>query len=334
MKFAVKILLFQLFSLISFGQDLGIIENSNSRLFQLVNDKDTIQFIKINSDIHTPKPTIIMLQGSLPIPLAIRYPQGINFTSFPYELTEELLTRYHFVVISMPDIPIVVTKDQIDNRAAYKDTPQSYNRKNYLQRYTDRANSVIDYIIKQAWFDKNELVLFGHSQGSYVAIKVANQNPNVTKLGVTALSPHGRFQQYLRHIRYEEHTGRMSSIEAQEKIEEYYKRWTHISENRHDDSQEQGDTFKATFSFSESFIDDILHLDKPIFIAYGTKDIGTLGCDLLPIEFNRIGKTDYKLKAYPGLGHNFEEIDENGKSNYNKMYWDEVFSEFVGWLKD
>jgi len=75
-------------------------------------------------------------------------------------------------------------------------------------------------------------------------------------------------------------------------------------------------------------------LKIPIYITYGTKDIGTLGCDILPIEFAKIGKTDYKLKAYPGLGHNFEEIDENGQSNFDKMHWDEVFTEFMKWLEE
>ena len=112
---------------------------------------------------------------------------------------------------------------------------------------------------------------------------MAKENPRVTKIGVSGMSPNGRFQQYLSKVRYQEHIGEISPIEAQSKIDEYYKRWKHISANRYDDSQEQGDTFKATYSFSENFVDDILELRKPIFIAYGTKDIGTLGCDLLPI---------------------------------------------------
>lgn len=332
MKITFQIIILQFVCLMSYGQDLGIIENSNSRIFEITKASDTIQFVKINSDIEEPKPVIIILQGSLPIPLAIKNNEEISFTSFPYKLSDELLNNYNIVVISMPDIPIVVDKDQIDNRSTYTKTPKSYNKKNHLQTYINRTNSVIEFIVQQPWFNNQEMILFGHSQGSYIAIKVANQNHNVTAIGVSGLSPNGRFQQYLAKIRYEEHIGKLSSIDSQIKIDEYYKRWKHISENRFDDSQERGDTFKATFSFSENFVDDILNLRKPIFIAYGTKDIGTLSCDILPIEFERIGKTDYKLMAYPGLGHNFEEIDENGKANYDKMHWDEVFNEFIKWI--
>lgn len=333
MKTVLKIILIQLVTVACYGQDLGEIEKSNSRIFQIVENQDTIHFIKIDKDIETPKPVIIVLQGSLPIPLAIRYPEGISFTSFPYEVSKDLLSNYNLIVISMPDIPVVVSKSEINNRAIYAKAPQSYNRKNHLQKYVDRTNSVINFIDKQPWFNNEDLVLFGHSQGSYVAIKVGNQNPLVTKVGVSGMSPNGRFQQYLSRVRHEEHIGKISSVESQNKIDEYYKRWKYISENRYDDSQEKGDTFKATFSFSENFVDDILNLRKPIFVAYGTKDIGTLGCDLLPIEFERIGKSDYLIKAYPGLGHNFEEIDEDGNSNYEKMHWDEVFNEFINWTK-
>ena len=334
MKALLKIILIQFATIICYGQDIGVIENSNSRIFEIVEGRDTIQFVKIDKDIETPKPVIIVLQGSLPIPLAIRYPQGISFTSFPYKITEELLSSHNLIVISMPDIPVLVNENEIDNRATYNKTPKSYNKNNYLQNYVNRTNSVITFIEKQPWFNNEDLVLFGHSQGSYVAIKVAKENPRVTKIGVSGMSPNGRFQQYLSKVRYQEHIGKISPIEAQSKIDEYYKRWKHISANRYDDSQEQGDTFKATYSFSENFVDDILELRKPIFIAYGTKDIGTLGCDLLPIEFERIGQSDYKLKAYPGLGHNFEEINESGNSNYNKMHWDEVFKEFIMWINE
>ena len=334
MNTILKILLFQLLTLLSYGQDLGIMENSNSRIFEIIQNQDTIKFIKINTDIEKPKPVILVLQGSLPIPLAIKNDERISLTSFPFHISEEMISNYNVVAISMPDIPVLVDNEQVDRRASYTNTPNSYNKKNHLQSYIDRTNSVIDFIAYQPWFNGKELILFGHSQGSYVAIKVANLNPNVTSIGVSGLSPNGRFQQYLSKLRYEEHIGNLSSSEAQDQIDDYYKRWKHISKNRYDDTQKRGDTFKATFSFSENFVDDLLNLRKPIFIAYGTKDIGTLGCDLLPIEFDRIGKTDYKLKAYPGLGHNFEEIDENGKSNYDKMYWDEVFNEFIKWVKE
>ncbi len=315
------------------SQDLGVIDRTNCRSFQLEHNGEQINFIKLDQNIDEAKPIILILQGSLPIPLIIDYPQGMSYTSFPYTIPDDVLDSYHLIVISMPDIPIVVSYDRITPQGTYLDPPQSYNQKNYLQRYVDRANAVVNYLISQPWYDSvGGVSLFGHSQGSYVAIKVANVNSSIQAVGATALSPHGRYQQYLSQVRYAEHNGQLSPEEAQAKINDYYDRWRHISQNRFDDSQLRGDTFKATYSFSESFVDDLLALKDPVYISYGTKDIGSLGCDLLPIEFERAGKKDYIVKAYPGLGHNFEEIDAAGNSQYDKMHWDEVFNSFTIWL--
>lgn len=72
-------------------------------------------------------------------------------------------------------------------------------------------------------------------------------------------------------------------------------------------------------------------IDIPIYITYGTKDLGALGCDILPLEFERHSKTNYRVKAYPGLGHNFEEVGPDGTSDYENMYWDDVMAAFVKW---
>jgi len=128
------------------AQDKGTIENSNFRMFELIQETDTINFIKIPSDITETKPVLLVLQGSLPIPLGIKYPQGISYTSFPYQLKKEYTDNYHVVAISMPDIPVIVEKDEITNRGTY-------------------------ILSEQSWVQQKQFFLFGHSQGSYVAIK-------------------------------------------------------------------------------------------------------------------------------------------------------------------
>ena len=73
-------------------------------------------------------------------------------------------------------------------------------------------------------------------------------------------------------------------------------------------------------------------MKKPIFIAYGTEDIGrAFGNDLLPIYFMNVGKTNYKVLPMVGCGHNFEEISSEGVSNFDKMHWDDVMNGFIEW---
>lgn len=327
--YAVALVFFLGFN--SSSQDLGKIEGANARLFQVVENNDTINFIKIDADISKKKPVLIMLQGSLPIPLGVRYPEGVSFTSFPFNLEKEMLDQYHIVAISMPEIPPIVDVDDIAPNGTIKNIPSEYNKRNYLEHYVNRANDVVNFLRKQDWVEVEKFILFGHSQGCYVAIKLAAMNPQISRIGIASCSPFGRYEQYLSKVRSEEQTGVLTSIEAQNKIEEYYNRWKHISHNRFDDSQERGDTFKATYSFSENFVDDIIGLQIPLYITYGTKDIGALGCDYLPIVLESASKKDYVLKAYAGLGHNFEEVDQEGNSNYNKMYWDRTFTDFIDW---
>lgn len=325
-----------LFFLISYlaghAQDRGVLQGANARIFELSDITDTIQFLKLDADTTVRKPALIVLQGSLPIPLAIEYPSGYHFTSFPFALGKSTET-FHILNISMPFVPLLARPEELSANGSLREVPTNYNKANHLQTYVRRTNKVIEFLRKQAWVEPGEIILFGHSQGGYVALKVAGNNPHISKIGLSACNPFGRFDQYIRRKRLEEQSGKISSEETQAQIEEYYEWWRHISDNRHDDNTLQGDTEKAAFSFSENFLDDILGLRIPLYITYGTRDIGSLGCDYLPIELERIGKKDYVLKAYPGLGHNYEEIDERGTSNYDKMFWDEVFQEFIRWAE-
>ena len=59
-----------------FAQGQHAIENLDACRFTLQTPTDTIQFIKINRDLDTPKPTLIFCQGSLPVPLVIKFKEG------------------------------------------------------------------------------------------------------------------------------------------------------------------------------------------------------------------------------------------------------------------
>lgn len=66
-------------------------------------------------------------------------------------------------------------------------------------------------------------------------------------------------------------------------------------------------------------------------MAYGSHDIIADYCDLLPLYFIEKNKTNYVLKRYPQLDHNFFEVEENGKVNHDKAHWPEVMNSFIDW---
>ena len=234
----------------------------------------------------------------------------------------------------MPDLPLVVDALHIKSNGTMRAPPLAYNRNNYLDNYVRRLHAVLDFLLDQTWVDPSGFILLGHSQGSSVAIKCASQRADISVIGLSACNPLGRFEAKIRRTRLAEQKGELSSVDAQIRISELYDEWKYYSDYRNDDTREKGDTNKATFSFSENFIDDLLIINKPIYIMYGSRDVSAVASDYLPIVFEAAGKYDYQMAVYPGLGHNYEEILPDGSSNFENMRWQQAFDSFWEWSKD
>lgn len=314
------------------GQDMGTIEGLDARHYRIVKDLDTIDFIKLDGNTSFRKPVFVMLQGSLPIPLIIKDGSTAQLTSFPYDY-KDVTKTHHIINISMPHLPLVVDGANIRPNGAMKGPPLSYNKNNHLDNYVRRLHAVLDFLLDQTWVDPSEIILLGHSQGSSVAIKCASQRADISVVGLSACNPLGRFEAKIRKARLAEQKGELSSVDAQIRISELYDEWKYYSDYRNDDTRLKGDTNKATFSFSENFIDDLLIINKPIYIMYGSRDESAVASDYLPIVFEAAGKTNYQMSVYPGLGHNFEEILPDGSSNYKNLRWQQAFDSFWEWSR-
>lgn len=163
------------------AQRMRQIPQADTRLFELVAAQDTIAFLKLDSRLSEVRPVMIVLQGSLPIPLGIEYGQGVYFTSFPFDRSEAL-KRYHLINLSMPHVPVLAQQQDLAPDGSLKEVPAAYQRANYLAHYVRRTQAVIEFLREQPWGDPNQLLVFGHSQGAYVALKVACTHPAVTQV--------------------------------------------------------------------------------------------------------------------------------------------------------
>lgn len=322
----------------SYGQEL--IPGTSARLFEVEFESENIQFIKTDSSFVR-KPIIIFCQGSLPRPLVIELDQGYkHFANYNFDY-EALSRKYHLITLNMPFTPAVSRQDDLNPSLCYVPNvsqpntfDSAYQQHNYLDYYVSRLISVLDHLSGLAWVDPGEVILIGHSQGSKVALKTAIQYSGITHVALLSLNPQGRFDQSIRNYRLAEQNGELSSEEAQKKIDQLYDRWRDIYKSPLDDQNLQGDTHRAITSFSEYLVDDLLALEIPVFVAYGTKDVGAQTCDLLPLEFVRAGKNNLQFRPYPGLGHNFEEIAPDGKANFEKMHWQDVIGEIMDWIDE
>ncbi len=87
-------------------------------------------------------------------------------------------------------------------------------------------------------------------------------------------------------------------------------------------------------SFSEVTLDELVKLNIPIYLAYGSDDINSDYCDLLPLHFIEQHKSNLTRKMYPNLEHNFFPIDETGRPDYSNGKWVIVMSAFIKWANN
>ncbi len=338
MKKAFFILNIILYSLFGYSQTRNIIENQ-ATLFSLENKEDTIDFIIVDKNINQEKPIFLWCQGSQPVPLFCEienygfcfFGGGIN--NFSYQ---DIIKEYHLVVISMPMIPIKAKIENLDNQYNYIPNPKMPNAfsddfidGNYLENYVDRANIVLNFLKDKSWVDANKLVIAGHSQGTKVATKIAVTNSDVTHLGLFAANPFGRIDQFIREARLDAQLGKTSWGKADSVMNDNYRFYEQVN---NEDSIIVYPSLKAWKTFNETYYDDWLSLDIPIYLTYGTEDQSAALCDIIPLFFIEKQKTNLYLKRHLGLEHNFFEV-ENGKVNYEKSHWNEVMEGFTNWIK-
>lgn len=324
-----------LFNVNLFAQE-GKVMNSEAVAFQITSKKDTIDFLVIDSVLTQQKPILLFCQGSLPIPLFFEYGEGQvwmygggvrNFN------IEELRSKYHVVVISMPKTPLTVHMSKLNKQYSYisDTTDQNSFHEDYLladklETYVCRANKVLKFVLKQDWA-KKDLTVIGHSQGSKVALELTVSRKDVQRLGLFAFNPNGRLDQKIRQIKEDAESGKLPWDYVQSKTEAYYQ---FARDFNNEDSIAVHPEYTAWKSFSHSQFKALRKVECPIYIAYGTNDISADWCDLLPLFFIENEIEDYKIVRYPEMDHNFFSADPN-KSQEENTNWPMVMSEFYKW---
>jgi pimeloyl-ACP methyl ester carboxylesterase len=306
---------------------------SYTKQYTIVQNSDTIDFLRIsNLSDNEPKPTILFCLGSLPIPLISLTGKETYFSCINWDYQTNL-DKYNLIVISMPHTPIEIDTKELNDQGAYTPNLDSsaYHNDDYLANYVRRGNAVLDFLRKQTWVDTTRIIIFGHSQGSYIASHLAEQNPDIYAVGYFSGDVLGRYSSIILQERNEAKRGKISQEEAQANIEKRYEWWREVCRNPVDFPAKEGNSKRTWKSFTISDVDLLTNLKMPVYIVYGTEDDGPQMCDILPIFFELKGKTNYKMRPFVGCGHNFEEITPDGKHHFDKMHWKEAMSEVISW---
>lgn len=337
MKNLHKTITLLFFVQICFGQNQNIINNQAIQ-FSLKQKKDTIDFILIGNNTEEKKPIFLFCQGSLPMPLFVQPEKGAiwmiagGVTNFDLN---EIKKHYHLIVISMPKTPVIVNEKNLNKSYCYipnlnerEEFDKEYVKADYLQNYEERANKVLKFLRKQKWVNNSRLVIAGHSQGSKVATLIALNNKNVTSIGLFGANPFGRIDQNIRDYRKKAEGKEITWEEADERIEQTYQMYKDAYDV---ETLKKNPYLLAWKSFSRPLLNDWLEIKIPTYLAYGTNDIASDLCDLVPLFYIQNSKTNLTFRRYLNLEHNFFEVNENGRANYDKEHWKEVMNDFIKW---
>lgn len=312
--------------------------NDEALSYSIKDKNNTIEFIVLDKQLSQKKPVLLWCQGSLPYPIYVDSPNeglwiiGGGITNFD---TEYIKKYYHLVIISMPETPLIAQENEINDSYWYfgdskkKNIPSTdFQKADYLENYVDRGIKVLKFLKKQKWVDSSKLIVAGHSQGSKVASKIAIKYKGVSKLGLFSANPIGRIDQNIRTLRKKAESNVISWEEADKAMNEEYQFYKDSFDS---EKVKQNPDLLSWKSFSEPLIFDWLSFNKPIYLAYGTNDIASDLCDLVPLYFIRAKKDNLTYKKYLNMDHNFYEVTEMGNSNQKKEHWREVMNQFVDW---
>jgi pimeloyl-ACP methyl ester carboxylesterase len=276
----------------------------------------------------------LFCQGSLPIPLIIRYndssgKEGI-YNVFVFN-PDSLSNDYHLVIINKPNIPLIADQKSLNSDLTYSDStgkfPRKYIEHNLLSYYADRDIAVLKYLQTRSWVSSNQLVVAGHSEGSTIAAKIAYSFPKVTQLIYSGGNPSGRIVTIIEQQRAFEN----DTVKSGEQV---FSNWKNIIDDPNNMNASNGYPNKATYEFSIPPKNYLEKLKIPILITYGTKDYSCPFNDYFRVEMIRQKRTNFTFKAYIGVEHNFFQLKANGETNFDIFNWDKVADDWRSWLKN
>lgn len=278
------------------------------------------------------KPLFFFCQGSRPVPL-IKKDGEKTYNVFPFK-PDSLMEKYHIIILSKPYVPLVVDASTLTRDLVYEDPlthkiPKKYSERNVLDYYVDRNIQVIDFLQKQSFISKTDLVVAGHSEGSTIAAKMALLSPKVSRLIYASGCPLGRIMAIIAQDRAAEVDNDSSRYTADE-----FNYWESIVDNKTSLDDTYGDTPKATYDFSIPPIQYLEQLKIPVLVAYGTKDGSAPFNDYLHVEMLRQKKNNFTFKDYIGLEHNFFPLTPTGRPDYNQFNWDKVALDWLSWMEE
>ena len=319
--------------------------------------KDTIYFLATPPDRK--KKTIVFCQGSGPVPLVLNLRDGLCGV-FPFRVDSVTRSEFNLVIIAKPGLKRYATDADLSEEQmkhgqylqldSMNRPPKKYTDNNKLNRLGGDCIEVIKFLKKQPWVDKNNIFIYGHSQGAIVAAYVAAKDPqDIKKVIYSQGNAYGVYAGYLSSIIYNQ----QPITDVNKQMDSIYRIHTSLIEGKPDKEmaalyqwKEADLTDKANNDFYDlcyggwrsleepTAIDYLLKINCPVLLVQGLNSPSDMDNKNVPLDFARHHKHNLSTLFYPGYDHNFfkQVADEKGNPKEPEFHWDDVFNDVKKWV--
>ena len=295
--------------------------------YAISTQNDTIFFYWHQKPNVQPDKIVIYLQGTTPIPDPFfeveQTKDGNNYYQYFSSDYELLNNEYAYILIGLPGVPAVKNQGTLDLK--------KYNALNSLDYRVHNADRVINYIHNN-FFEPKKVIVYGHSEGAFVAPKLATVNKKITHLGVWGGSALPDFFDFIMFERKAYLKGQQSDSITQKNISAIIRQFKDISKDSlntvpSNENEISEYTNKRWWSYAEPTINHLVNLDIPIYVQLGSEDESAPieSNYIIPLEFARLGKQNLTFNVCVGCDHGFVNVKTK------KDYWPSIFKDFMNW---
>jgi predicted esterase len=248
-------------------------------------------------------------------------------TSVPFDL-DRIPNDYVLVLISKKGVPFSIDKE------SYKPS-QTFFKNESLDYRVWQGDKVINDLTNKFIKKPKKVVMIGHSEGSDVVAKLGYTNKKITHIGYWAGGANTQFYDFALFIQKEVQSGIITQTEANKSLDSLFADIKNI-ENNSNNSEKQwlGNPYRRWAKFAEPPIDNLLKIEKPLFVAVAGKDesVPIESSLLIPIEFIRHKKDNLTFKIYPDYNHSFAKPPKSEKEEWSYEFMN-VFEDFMKWVE-
>jgi esterase/lipase len=346
MKFILIILTIMPF--LTFGQFDPKIEEYQHKI--IITESDTINYqIYSKGDIKEKNKILIYFQGSGGSPLFMQTTKidtlEVSENGITKDKIEESIVIYNFVPFDLDSIPndyifVIISKKGVPfspDRETYKPS-QTFLENESLDYRVWQGDEVINHLTKYYIKNPNKVVILGHSEGADVVAKLGHTNKKITHVGFWAGGANTQYYEFALFIQKDVQSGKITQAEAVKSLESLFNQIKKIeSDPFNTEKQWLENSYRRWAHFSEPSIENLLKIDKPLYVAVAGQDeaVPIESSLLIPIEFIRHKKTNLTFKIYPDYDHSFAIPlqDEDDEDEDWIWEWMKVFEDFMKWVE-